>query len=145
MIQLPAVPDSIHAGSRPSIRSNGDFRDHLRSFARKLDDLAQSMRAHVLARTVYTPAHFALVPDYDVVAPPAALSISPRCNRWPIGALDLRYHDDAFFAQFFKDLSQSELTGGSLATKFAGMDLRWRPPANLVHDYANFYRITSDP
>jgi hypothetical protein len=118
----------------------------LRSFARKLDDLAQAMRIFELARTIYAPAHFApLVPYYDVVAGPAPgeLAIRPDCNRWPVGALDLRVHDDHFFAQFLHELWQSDQYGWVHDTKFAGMNMRWIPPAKLVPAEFGNYRITN--
>ena len=118
----------------------------MRSFARKLDDLAQAMRIFELARTIYAPAHFApLVPYYDVVAGPAPgeLAIRPDCNRWPVGALDLRVHDDHFFAQFLHELWQSDQYGWVHDTKFAGMNMRWIPPAKLVPAEFGNYRITN--
>jgi hypothetical protein len=133
-------------GIVPEYRSTGDFRDHLRSFARKLDDLAQAMRIHELARTIYAPAHFApIVAYYDVVAGPAPgeLAISPTCNRWPVGALDLRVHNDAFFWQFLTELWQSEQYGWVHDTKFAGMNMRWIPPAKLVPAEFGNYRISN--
>ena len=126
-------------GISPEYRTSGDFRDQLRGLAQKLDDIAQAMRQDCLARTVYKPSDFAypvLVAPYDVVwtgilpgfGEPV---ISPKCSRWPVGALDLLYHDDAFFRDFFDALWKGEVFGWPHETRHAGMDFRWTPPAKL--------------
>jgi hypothetical protein len=138
-------------GILPEYRTTGDFRDQLRALAQKLGDTAQAMRQHSLARTIYKPSDFAwpvLVAPYDVVwtgilpgfGDPV---ISPKCGRWPVGALDLLYHDDAFFKDFLYALWQGEFYGWPHETKHAGIDLRWIPPAKLEAAEFGNWRITN--
>lgn len=144
-------------GIEPEYRSTGLFRDNLLNFAKKLDALAQGMREHVLARTVYKAEHFA----WPVVIPPhyidwvktqvdgvfevvtATPKISPNCTLWAVGSLDLRYHDDNFFRPFFDALWKAEYFGWPHPTKCAGMDVRWIPPATLVPDQFGNMTITN--
>jgi len=126
-------------GVAPEYRSTGEFREHLRDFAKAIQELADSMRGQVLARTIYTAADFNVLLDVnDVIridshAPfvPDLLIMSPKCNRFPVGALDLRYHDNAFFSAFFAQLFKAEAYGWERTTKKGGMDFRWLPPATL--------------
>jgi hypothetical protein len=138
-------------GISPEYRSTGDFRDQLRGLAQKLDGIAQAMRENCLARTIYKPSDFAwpvLVAPYDVVwtgiFPGAGEPvISPKCSRWPVGALDLLYHDDAFFREFLDSLWKGEFFGWPHETKHAGINLRWIPPAKLEQAEFGNWRITN--
>lgn len=139
-------------GISPEYRTTGDFRDQLRGLAQKLDDIAQAMRQNCLARTIYQPSDFAWPPiqvaPYDVVwtgilpgfGEPV---ISPKCGRWPVGALDLLYHDDAFFKGFFDALWKGEALGWPYETKHAGMNFRWTPPAKLAQGAFGNWVITN--
>lgn len=136
-------------GISPEYRTTGDFRYNLRNFAQKLGDCAQAMREHVLARTIYRPDHFrALISPYEVdhtgVFPgTGTLSISPQCSRWPVGALDLRYHTDEYFDAFLKNLWKSEFLGWPHETKYGGFNFRWIPPAKLEPAEFGNYRIAN--
>ena len=139
-------------GISPEYRTTGDFRDTLRGFAQKLDDLAQAMRERVLARTIYKREHFAppwLVPFYEVTPASGAFleggppTISPTCNRWPVGAIDLRYHDNLYFADFLAQLHTSEFHGFPAKTKLGVLNIRWIPPAILEPDAYGNYKITN--
>ena len=126
-------------GISPEYRTTGDFRDQLEGFAKKIDNLAQAMRHHVLARTIYKPSDFAwpvLINPHEVVhSGPligGSVTIGPTCNRWPVGAMDLRYHDDKFFGDFLTELIRNEFLGRSnFTTKRGLMNFRWIPPATL--------------
>ncbi|HJU17590.1 MAG TPA: hypothetical protein VJ770_14130 [Stellaceae bacterium] len=122
---------------RPEHRSIGTFREKLLLMADALERCAQQMRTEGLGRTVYSRDHFTMVPAWNVIAgrpltgPPV---ISPRCGRWPVGAIDLRRHDDHFFNTFLNDLTMSEALGKASSGRFGGLDFRWIPPA-VLGDY----------
>lgn len=126
-------------GISPEYRTTGDFQGTLRSFALKLDSLAENMLRDSLARTIYKSSDFAMVAfrPWEVVGgdfpffPDEEITISRTCNRFPVGAMDLRYHNDAFFGPFLDELSKSELFGNLHATKYGSMEFRWIPPAKL--------------
>jgi hypothetical protein len=133
----------------PEYRTTGDFRDSLREFAGKLDDLAKNMRDHVLALTIYKSSDFGwpLYP-HEVDDPffDDPITIVPTCSRYPVGALDLRYHNDAFAAEFLNSLQASETWGPPHPSKHGSMDFRWIPPAKLerlTYPSGNMYRITN--
>jgi hypothetical protein len=153
------VPLALYAGQSylagirgisPEFRTTGDFRSNVRTLATKAEKLAKEMLTYALARTVYAKEHFAwpvlLTPHEVVNTGPLGLggpAISPRCNRWPVGAMDLRYHDNAFFGPFLNELVRSEVFGWPHPSKRAGMDFRWMPPATLeLAEFGN-YRITN--
>ncbi len=106
------------------------------------------MRAEVLARTIYKREHFAwpwLVPHYEVVHSGGVFpgsgtpTIASTCNRWPVGAIDLRYHDNIYFTDFLGQLLSNEVRGFLGPTKLGVMDLRWIPPAILEPaEYGNY-------
>src|SRR5256885_986182 len=81
--------------------------------------------------------------------PDALLAISPKCNRWPVGAMDLRHHNDAFFRPFLQELLKADLAGSPHATKCGQMDFRWIPKARLARGHFDdagqvwTYRITN--
>ena len=137
-------------GISPEYRTTAEFAPDIRRFASNLGDLADLMRQHVLARTIYSREHFAwpvLVPPYDVVhSGPLGLgvpTIAPTCGRWPVGAIDLRYHDDTYFNAFIIQLGLDEALGRPGSSRFGLMDVRWTPPAILEpSDFGN-YRITN--
>jgi hypothetical protein len=119
----------------PEYRSTGDFRGTLHNFADDIAHLAQSMRAEVLARTIYEPKDFSVllypaevIHDFFSHEP---IAISPSCSRFPVGALDLRYHDNLFFETFLAQLIKAEYYGWERTTRKACMDFRWLPPAKL--------------
>ena len=136
-------------GISPEYRTSGDFRPDIRTFADKIADIAQLMRERVLARTIYKAVHFAwpvLIPPYEVAhsGPLGAVAtIAPTCGRWPVGAIDLRYHDDTYFNDFIGQLGRDEALGRPAQPKFGSMNLRWIPPAVLeISDFGN-YKITN--
>ena len=132
-------------GIMPEYRTTGDFRDNLRQYATKLEQLAQAMCEKVLARTIYTPDHFWLtIPQgyVDFSFKTGEFSLSPTCTWWPVGAMDLRLHDDEFFAPFLHSLWKSDALGQPHKTKFAGLNFRWIPPAKL-EAFGYGYRITN--
>lgn len=122
----------------PEYRSTGDFRGTLHNFANDIAHLAQSMRAEVLARTIYEPKDFSVLLDSaeviltDDLFAPEPIAISPSCSRFPVGALDLRYHDNLFFETFFAQLIKAEYYGWERTTRKACMDFRWLPPAKVI-------------
>ncbi len=122
----------------PEFRSTGEERDFLRDFARRLETLAANMRNEGLARTVYTPADFVipwgLSPDEVIDLSPLGFLglpavLSPNCARFPVGALDLRSHNDSYFTPGFTT-SVVQFAGPQYAKQgiFAA---RWIPPAAL--------------
>jgi hypothetical protein len=108
------------------------------------------MRDAVLARTVYKPENFTW---QELVVQNGTLSIGPdlqpkipaTCNYWPVGAIDLRYHDDTYFKDFIAQLFRSEALGQRGSTKFGTMELRWIPPAKLAPwwEAQGVYKITN--
>jgi hypothetical protein len=142
-------------GIEPEYRSTGLFRENLRNFARNLSELAQAMRQHSLARTIYKASDFSwtlapyeveityTTPEGGIFPEAGAPVVSPKCSRFPVGALDLRYHDNNFFDQFLTDLWKAEFYGWPFSPKRAGLNLRWTPPAKLVRDGLGNYQITN--
>lgn len=151
-------------GISPEYRTTGDFRENIKTFAANISDLAQKMRSLVLARTIYKPEHFAYVclnpeevtyDSFDLFEGYKGLKVSPNCKRWPVGALDLRYHNNAYFGNF--DLSGRGFIAGSageprpfgstsqIHAKYGLMNAQWTPPAILepVVGYTTLYRITN--
>lgn len=151
-------------GISPEYRSTGDFRENIKKFADNISDLAQTMRSLVLARTIYKPEHFAYVclnPDevtydsFDLFEGYKGLKISPNCKRWPVGALDLRYHNNAYFGNF--NLSGRGFISGSageprpfsgtsqIPAEYGLINAQWIPSAVLepVVGYTTLYRITN--
>jgi hypothetical protein len=123
-------------GAHPEYRSTGEFAPRLRAMADKLDDLAESMRSFGLGRLVYRPEDFRQVSSGDLNLMKLGdrwipLGVKRTCAAWPVGALDLRYHDDAFFAGFLAGLVRAEITSQPHPTKMAGIDFRWAPPARI--------------
>lgn len=141
-------------GILPEYRSTGEFRGILRLLANKMDDLANGLRMFGLARTVYHKEDFEFEllsggGPVSVVAAPRPF-LSPDCSLWPVGAMDLRYHDDSFFGPFLDELWRDEFLGYPHATKCGGMNLRWIPPARLQYvgpapgfPTMHYYRITN--
>ena len=121
----------------PEYRSNGDSRSDLRDMAMGLENLARGMRDNSLARTVYTAGHFGGVASTEVDGPAfgqaSAMRVSKRCTQWTVGAMDVLYHDDAFFEPFTSQLSYllSNLQTPT-ETKFGCLDFAWTPPAKLA-------------
>ena len=135
-------------GILPEHRSSGEFGDLLRGHAEKMHELAKALRQHGLGRTVYRREDFAfpvLIAPHDVILSGSSLNpvatISPRCNRFPVGAIDLRYHDKHFFRDFFDGLALADTKGLPHPTKFGGMDFRWLPPAKLAPSFHGNYAI----
>ncbi|AKQ70383.1 hypothetical protein A176_007295 [Myxococcus hansupus] len=119
---------------RPEHRVIGTFHNKLLLMADALERCAQQMRSDGLGRTVYAPSHFTRVRASDVIPGrpfTGAPVISPRCSRWPVGALDLRRHSDSYFNTFLNDLSLAETRGNVTSSRFGGLDFRWIPPAVL--------------
>ncbi|TIX07242.1 MAG: hypothetical protein E5V57_02305 [Mesorhizobium sp.] len=58
--------------------------------------------------------------------------MSKSCSRFPVGALDLRAHDNSFFGPFLDSLFVADVRNQPHPTKHGGMEFRWVPPANLV-------------
>ncbi len=141
-------------GISPEYRTTGEFRAALKGFSTDLETLATTMRQSCLARTIYTADQFQqLFYDYDnslripltidahtglPVPDVSAITLKPGVNHWPVGAMDLRYHDDAYFSGFLAALAVSDAqawTSGSAPTapsKIGSMDIRWLPPARLM-------------
>jgi hypothetical protein len=119
----------------PEYRSTGDIDESLAAFAPMVDRLADEMRNRTLARTHYTPAHFAntsLATDWPlggpgVVAPDFDFPTTEPVH-FPVGALDLCHHTDSFFWQAYN----AAVKPFYYPTKFATFDFKWRSPARLV-------------
>jgi hypothetical protein len=124
-------------GISPEYRTTGDFRDHLRGMALKLDALAKNMLDFGLSRTIYKSTDFSMVQlkpwevTGNVFTADEDRKVAPTCNRFPVGALDLRYHNDAFFGVFLNELWNNEWLGKPYPTKYGSMEFRWMPPAKL--------------
>ena len=108
------------------------------------------MRESVIARTIYRPEHFSGQQLFFgsggvTLGPPPYFKpkLSPTCSFWPVGAIDLRYHDDAYFNQFLPQLTLREALGQSGPTKFGTLDFRWIPPAAIESMGEGYYRITN--
>jgi hypothetical protein len=142
-------------GIVPEYRSTGEFREHLREFAKALGGLVDKMRSDVLARTLYNAQDFKVLLDASEIIridmpgfAPDVLVMSPNCGRFPVGALDLRYHDNDYFSAFLSQLFRAEFYGWAHETRKGALNFRWLPPATL--EFAgNFglggdrYRITN--
>ncbi len=141
-------------GIVPEYRTTGDFSARLREFATAIEALANQMRLMVLARTIYSPADFSveLYESEVIIIPglprPIAVAIAPTCSRFPVGAIDLRFHDNDFFGPFLTALFKAEFYGWPRQTRQGGIEFRWLPPATL--EFAgnqtagdNRYRITN--
>jgi hypothetical protein len=134
MCVVPAYLAMLKAMA-PEYRSTGDFDEFLATFAPMVDRLADEMRAKTLARTEYTPAHFAntaLATDWPlggpgVVAPDFDFPTTAPVH-FPVGALDLCHHTDYFFSQQYS----AAVKPGYYPTKFATFDFKWESPAELV-------------
>ncbi|TIN05876.1 hypothetical protein [Mesorhizobium sp.] len=121
----------------PEYRSTGFAREELRTLSRHLDDLAQKMRSDCLGRTYYRREHFAFPSVYLTDREVDTLlgqfpKVSKKCSRFPVGALDLRYHGNAFFGPFLDSLFIADVRGEPHPTRHGGMEFRWVPPAVLV-------------
>ncbi|MDC8756908.1 hypothetical protein [Janthinobacterium fluminis] len=124
-------------GTHPEFRTIGNYRTKLIALADQIDELAESMRNFGLGRLIYRPEDFQTISAGDVNYVKLfdqwiPLGIKPSCAAWPIGALDLRYHDNAFFYAFLSELSVAEVRGWPHETKKAGVEFRWIPPAQLA-------------
>ncbi|PGS74158.1 hypothetical protein COC69_23335 [Bacillus cereus] len=129
----------------PEYRSTIDFRDNIKDLARQISTLAQAIRKFVLTRTIYTPYHFSSAvlradevtfDSYDwVKGIYKGLRVSPYCRRWPVGALDIRYHDNKFFGNFPISLgiyiSPEEIKDFGYKPTKGLMNAQWIPPAIL--------------
>lgn len=127
----------------PEYRSNGDYRDSLRTAARKVDELAKQMRESCLARTFYGPEHFQFVSSahvHNTLFGDASLRQGFR-TPWPVGALDVRYHDDTLLHPFLRELSTKEFFNKPSSTTFACMDFGFVPPAKLGAEFGGYYQI----
>jgi hypothetical protein len=135
-------------GIQPEYRTTSEFRYYLRDLSNNLADIAQQMRENVIARTIYKPEHFSgqqLFYGYGGVSlgPDFKPKLSPTCSFWPVGAIDLRYHDDTYFNQFLPQLTLREALGQGGPTKFGTLDFRWIPPAVLESAGDRYYRIAN--
>jgi hypothetical protein len=142
-------------GISPEYRTTGEFRTELMGFAADLETLATTIRGSVLARTIYTADQFQQIfYDYDnslripfkltgdsglVPVPDVPnIRLKPGVSHWPVGAMDLRYHDDAYFSGFLAALAASDAqawasgTTSTAPTKLGTMDIRWMPPARFM-------------
>jgi hypothetical protein len=102
----------------PEFRSTREFRGKIYDFAKQLEQLIITIRSDVLVRTVYSseaPISLSLYPHEVTFQNPSDFledsipKIVDDCQRFPVGALDLRYHDDTFFKSnntFFKSDSK---------------------------------------
>ena len=121
----------------PEARSTGFAREELRTLSKNLDDLAQKMRSDCLGRTLYRREHFAYPSVYLALGEVSSFlgqfpKMSKKCSRFPVGALDLRYHDNQFFGSFLDSMFIADVRGEQHASKCGGMDFRWLPPAELI-------------
>ena len=139
-------------GIEPEYRTTGNFRANLRNFALRIDALARNMRDHLLGRTIYKPSDFSMytlnswevIDPFPTLLPEDQITISPKCTRWPVGAMDLRYHNNGYFGQFLQNLWNNEWVGTPHATKHGGMDFRWIPPARLTRSPWNNGTVEGD-
>ncbi|PGE16345.1 hypothetical protein COM64_20555 [Bacillus toyonensis] len=129
----------------PEYRTTSDFRDSIKDLTKQVSVLAQLIRQFVLARTIYTPYHFSSVTlDADEVTFDSynlingtykGLRVSPYCRRWPVGALDLRYHNNTFFSDFSVSLGRyipsDEIINYGYKSTEGLMNAQWIPPAIL--------------
>jgi hypothetical protein len=94
----------------PEFRSTQEFQVELHKHANALEHLIGSMREEVLARTTYKADFFKISLSVDAIVgirlvrlPEKNYEIigsgkfAPGCTLFPVGALDLRNHDDDFF------------------------------------------------
>jgi len=125
----------------PEFRSTRENREDLWNFAESLKTLAENMRGHGLARTLYTAADFEggaggglpwglgpeEVVDFSALGIPPFLT--PGNTRFAVGALDLRTHTDAYFTPGFT--ASSIQHSGPQFAKQGLLNVRWMPPAKL--------------
>jgi hypothetical protein len=142
------VPAVIHAVQSylmlnktlaPEHRSTGIYAEELRKFTGYIETLTNAMRAETLARTIYPVGPNFLgrfvdpSPEEVIDVPGLPPVLSPRYARFPVGALDLCAHTDAFFLQ----RRQAAIDAGAGDPYFDGppvlgnMNMRWIPPAKL--------------
>lgn len=115
----------------PEYRTTMVYSGQLFEFATAIDRMAANMRNELLARTVYTPDHFSFVRELTAgEVNPFSMTIRPNNTRWPVGAMDLRNHNDAFFGPGFSAgaLQFSDPKYGQKGL----INLRWIPPASLT-------------
>ena len=142
-MMVPAVAHAVQSylilikALAPEYRSTGAYDVELRKFAVFLENLTNTMRAETLARTIYSESALSqrfmldLWPEDVIdlgVLPPV---IAPTCAKFPVGALDLCTHTDAYFLQQFQAAvaAGADPYYGPAAT--GGMNIRWIPPAKL--------------
>jgi len=141
-------------GLVPEYRTVGDFREDLKTFSRQIETLAKGMREFVLARTIYRPVQFGQLNHWEVnddglgITPEHLLTVQQRRSRWSVGAMDLREHNDAFFANFLDEMFRKEFFGYTTETRHGHMNFRWMPPAKLRragrdNDGKRLYQITN--
>lgn len=132
---------TVLRSASPEFRSTRENREDLWDFAPALEVLAENMRREGLARTVYTAADFQDGPGGGIpwgLSPAEVIDLSllgmspylaPGSTRFPVGALDLRSHDDAYFTPGFS--AGSIQHAGPQYGKQGILNLRWMPPAKL--------------
>ncbi len=143
------VPTVIHAVQSyllliktivPEYRSTGAYDAELRKFTIFLEGLTDAMRAETLARTIYpvgpvpafTDRFQVVLRPWEVVDFGSFATVSPNCSRFPVGALDLCIHTDAFFEQQRQAASAAGFALPWVGPAIKGnMNTRWVPPAKL--------------
>lgn len=131
-------------GISPEYRTTSEFQENIKSLAKQVSVLAQSMRQFVLARTIYSPYHFSSIvltedevtyDSYDWLHGIFKVRVSPYCRLWPVGALDLRYHNNDFFGNFHVTLGRHISTEETILSGYKSteglMNGQWIPPAIL--------------
>ncbi len=125
----------------PEFRSTRENREDMWDFAAALDVLVINMRREGLARTIYTAADFSdgalgsvpwgfepgEVVDLSILGQPPRLAEGG--TRFPVGALDLRLHNDSYFTPGFS-AGRIQHSGWQYA-KQGLLNVRWTPPARL--------------
>jgi len=101
------IPGATHAvlsyltlikAMSPEYRSTGEFDDYLLGFADALETLTVHMRAAGLARTVHVDGNFGPLRANEVIDPVLGPPrVAPTCNRWSVGAVDLRAHTNDYW------------------------------------------------
>ncbi|PEL72607.1 MULTISPECIES: hypothetical protein [Bacillus cereus group] len=126
-------------------RTTGDYCSNIRILANGVSELAKLMRATVLTRTIYEPKHFfgvvlnedeVIFDSYDWISGTyKGLKVSPYCRRWPVGALDLRNHNNSYFKNFSisygRYIPSDEIKNFSYNPIEGLMNAQWTPPAIL--------------
>lgn len=132
---------TVLRSAAPEFRSTREKRENLWDFAPALEVLAENMRREGLARTVYTAADFqdgagggipwGLSPQEVTDLSFLGISpyLTPGSTRFPVGAVDLRSHDNAYFTPGFS--ASSIQHAGPQYAKQGILNLRWMPPAKL--------------